>query len=73
MKKKRLEKIKKFTPKYIREQIESRPELSFISYTEDDKIIIAENVARKKPRRMLRLPRVAQMPESSKNSTPPQF
>ena len=39
---KRLEKIKKFTPKYIREQIESRPELSFISYTEDDKIVIDE-------------------------------
>ena len=37
---KRLEKIKKFTPKYIREQIESQPELSFISYTADDKIII---------------------------------
>ena len=37
---KRLEKIKKFSPKYIREQIESQPELSFISYTEDDKIII---------------------------------
>lgn len=37
---KRLEKIKKFTPKYIREQIESRPELSFISYTDDDRIII---------------------------------
>ena len=39
---KRLEKIKKFTPKYIRDQIESRPELSFISYTKDDKIIIDE-------------------------------
>lgn len=37
---KRLEKIKKFSPKYIREQIESQPELSFISYTSDDKIII---------------------------------
>ena len=37
---KRLEKIKKFPPKYIREQIERQPELSFISYTEDDKIII---------------------------------
>ena len=37
---KRLEKIKKFPPKYIREQIESQPELSFISYTADDKIII---------------------------------
>ena len=35
-------KIKKFSPKYIREQIESQPELSFISYTEDDKIIIDE-------------------------------
>lgn len=39
---KRLEKIKKFTPKYIREQIESQPELSYISYTKDDKIIIDE-------------------------------
>lgn len=28
---KRLEKIKKFSPKYIREQIESQPELSYIS------------------------------------------
>lgn len=37
---KRLDKIKKFPPKYIREQIESQPELSFISYTSDDKIII---------------------------------
>ena len=40
---KRLEKIKKFSPKYIREQIESQPELSYISYTTDDKIIIDEN------------------------------
>ena len=39
---KRLEKIKKFSPKYIREQIESQPELSYISYTTDDKIIIDE-------------------------------
>lgn len=39
---KRLEKVKKFSAKYIREQIESQPELSFISYTEDDKIIIDE-------------------------------
>lgn len=39
---KRLEKIKAFPPKYIREQIESQPELSFISYTSDDKIIIDE-------------------------------
>jgi hypothetical protein len=39
---KRLEKIKKFSPKYIREQIESQTELSFISYTSDDKIIIDE-------------------------------
>ena len=39
---KRLEKIKKFPPKYIREQIESQPQLSFITYTEDDKIIIDE-------------------------------
>lgn len=39
----RLEKIKQFTPQYIRAQIESRPELSFISYTEDDKIVIDEN------------------------------
>ena len=39
---KRLEKVKKFSAKYIREQIESQPELSFISYTEDDKIIIYE-------------------------------
>ena len=37
---KRLEKIKKFPPKYIRQQIENQPELSFISYTADDKIII---------------------------------
>ena len=37
---KRLEKIKKFSPKYIREQIESQPKLSFISYTSEDKIII---------------------------------
>ncbi len=37
---KRLEKIKRFDPQYIRTQIESQPELSFISYTEDDKIII---------------------------------
>ena len=39
----RLEKIKRFSPQYIRAQIESRPELSFISYTEDDKIIINED------------------------------
>jgi len=39
---KRLVKIKKFTPTYIREQIESQPKLSFISYTSDDKIIINE-------------------------------
>lgn len=39
---KRLEKIKAFPPKYIREQIESQPELSFISYTSDDRIIIDE-------------------------------
>ena len=38
----RIEKIKKFSPKYIREQIEHQPELSFISYTPDDKIIIDE-------------------------------
>ena len=39
---KRLEKIRAFPPKYIREQIESQPELSFISYTSDDRIIIDE-------------------------------
>lgn len=37
---KRLDKINKFSARYIREQIEKQPELSFISYTSDDKIII---------------------------------
>lgn len=39
---KRLEKIRKFKPKYIREQIEKQPELSFISYTAEHKIVIDE-------------------------------
>ena len=37
---KRLEKIRTFSPQYIREQIEHQPRLSFISYTENDKIVI---------------------------------
>ena len=37
---KRLDKIKKFKPAYIRKQIEDQPQLSFIQYTDDDKIVI---------------------------------
>lgn len=37
---KRLDKIKKFKPEYIRKQIEDQPGLSFIRYTDDDKIIV---------------------------------
>ena len=36
----RLDKIKKYTPEYIRSQIEGQKELSFIKYTEDNKIIM---------------------------------
>lgn len=38
----RLKKIEKYTATYIREQIENQPQLSYISYTNDDKIIIDE-------------------------------
>lgn len=37
---KRLDKIKKYEPKYIREQIEGQEKLSFITFNEEDKIII---------------------------------
>lgn len=36
----RLEKMQKFGPKYIRKQIRAQKELSFINFTEDDRIVI---------------------------------
>lgn len=38
----RLEKIGKFSPEYIRKQIESQPELSFIQYNNTDQIVVNE-------------------------------
>ena len=37
---KRLDKIKKYQPKYIREQIEGQEKLAFITFNDDDQVII---------------------------------
>ena len=37
---KRLDKIKKYEPKYIREQIEGQEKLAFITFNDDDQVII---------------------------------
>ena len=43
---KRLEKIKKYSPTYIKEQLEGYPQLSHILYTTDDRIVIDKNSAK---------------------------